>query len=151
MALVHSTCLICHFSHFISVFTGRSGQRCPYLCQCSDLPEQRGDALVWTLTSNTATGNISLKHMFSVQQTGLTSVTDREKQRLFLIFFFVLHGDLAVWIDTGLSAAAGRPPTLPSGSSLRISKGGGIRFYINSDWCNDVTVILRFYGFPYLE
>ena len=38
-----------------------------------------------------------------------------EKQRLFFIFCFVLHGVMAVWIDTGLCAAAGKLPTAESG------------------------------------
>jgi len=33
-----------------------------------------------------------------------------KKQGLFFICCFVLHGDMAVWINTGLCAAAGRLP-----------------------------------------
>ena len=37
------------------------------------------------------------------------------KNRLFFIFCFVFHGDVAVWIDTRLCAAAGRLPSAESG------------------------------------
>ena len=37
------------------------------------------------------------------------------KNRLFIIFWFVLHGDVAVWINPGLCAAAGRLSNRQSG------------------------------------
>ncbi len=56
----------------------------------------------------------------------------------------MLHIDMAVWTDTGLCAAAGRLPTLQSRlrhATFQQNESGGICFYINSGWCNNVTVI----------
>ena len=41
------------------------------------------------------------------------------KNGLFFICCFVLHGDVAVWINTGLCAAAGRLPAPQSGQRHR--------------------------------
>ncbi|KAK0134576.1 RNA-directed DNA polymerase from mobile element jockey [Merluccius polli] len=49
----------------------------------------------------------------------------------------------ASWTNTGLCAAPGRLPTLQSGQTLNFLAKLKVEesFYINSGWCNDVTVI----------
>ena len=54
-----------------------------------------------------------------------------EKQRLFFIFCFVFHRDVALWIDTGLCAAAGKLPSAESGprrTTFRKIKGWSYLF-----------------------
>lgn len=67
-------------------------------------------------------------------------------QRLLLIFRFVLHGDVAEWIDPRLGAAAGRFQLFRADRHTGLfskTNGGGICFYMNICWCTDVTVILQ--------
>jgi len=56
--------------------------------------------------------------VFPVQQTGQITTAVGKKQGLFFICCFVLHGDVAVLINTGLCAAAGRLPA-PQSSGQR--------------------------------
>ncbi|KAI3374151.1 hypothetical protein L3Q82_006006 [Scortum barcoo] len=54
--------------------------------------------------------------------------------------------DVAVWMDTGLCAAAGSFTLFRADGDTQLSgksKGGGVCFYTNSGWCNDVTVIVQ--------
>lgn len=83
---------------------GHYSQTCSHHCSCSEMPEARetcpcARASPLVLTSHTATGNISFQRALTVQQTELTSATGGENRLLFT-FCSMLHGDVAVWIDT---------------------------------------------------
>ncbi len=108
------------------------------MCWCA-----HASPLAWT--SRNITRNISFQRTFTVQQTGRTSATGGEKQKRFLIFRFMFHGDTAVWIDTGLCVAVGRLTTLQSQSgNITFRQNKMCRYlylYTHSGWCNDVTVI----------
>lgn len=60
---------------------------------------------------------------------------------LHLLFYASCHEDMAVWINTRLHAAAGRPLFRVDRDTELSSKtkGGGICFDTNSSWCNYVT------------